>query len=216
MTRRAGSIPEETKAKLLHSALEEFTEYGFDKASLRRICAKAEVTTGALYFFFQDKEDLFENVLAPITERIHAMMKEHYSEELKGSTEDVISNEAEDFRFGIEFLEMYYSNQKVCKLILNNREHPAVTAFFDSLIMMIDQQTIHLLETLLPAGVDSSVFNECTIHWVSHLQIDTFIHILSHDFDRERAEEQMRIMVHFLREGFFSLLRLAGMKPPKQ
>lgn len=216
MTRRAGSIPEETKAKLLHSALEEFTEYGFDKASLRRICAKAEVTTGALYFFFQDKEDLFENVLAPITERILAMMKEHYSKELKGSTEDVISNEAEDLRIGIEFLNMYYSNKMVCELILNNREHPAVTAFFDTLTVMMDQQTVQLLEILLPTAIDNSAFNECTIHWFSHLLINTFIHILSHDFDQKRAEEQMRIMIHFLREGFLSLLRLSEMKPPEQ
>lgn len=216
MTRRAGSIPEETKAKLLHSALEEFTEYGFDKASLRRICAKAEVTTGALYFFFQDKEDLFRHVLSPITDRLLAMMQEHYVEELKGSAEDVSANEAEDFRFGIEFLEMYYSNKNICELILNNREHPAVTAFFDALTAMIDQQTMYLLEALHPAAIDSPVFNECTIHWFSHLQIDTFIHILSHDFDRERAEEQMRIMVHFLREGFFSLLPLSGMNPSGQ
>ncbi len=48
----------ETKERLLESALAEFSEKGYMKASLRKICAGAGVTTGALYFFFNDKEDL--------------------------------------------------------------------------------------------------------------------------------------------------------------
>lgn len=49
----------ETKEKLLASAKSEFLKKGYMKASLRKICANAEVTTDALYFFFKDKEDLF-------------------------------------------------------------------------------------------------------------------------------------------------------------
>ena len=46
-----------TKEKLLESAKKEFLEKGYMKASLRTICKNAGVTTGALYFFFQGKED---------------------------------------------------------------------------------------------------------------------------------------------------------------
>ena len=52
MSRKAGTISEETKTRLLQAATEEFAEYGYEKSSLRRICKNAEVTTGALYFFF--------------------------------------------------------------------------------------------------------------------------------------------------------------------
>ena len=45
----------ETEAKLLASAKSEFLEKGYAKASLRKICANAGMTTGALYFFFKDK-----------------------------------------------------------------------------------------------------------------------------------------------------------------
>ena len=44
----------ETRKKLQESAMQEFLEKGFMKASLRSICKNAGVTTGALYFFFQD------------------------------------------------------------------------------------------------------------------------------------------------------------------
>lgn len=52
----------ETKEKLLVSAKSEFMEKGYAKASLRKICADAGVTTGALYFFFKGKEDLFRSL----------------------------------------------------------------------------------------------------------------------------------------------------------
>ena len=49
----------ETREKLLEGAMAEFSENGYMKASLRKICADAGVTTGALYFFFKNKNDLF-------------------------------------------------------------------------------------------------------------------------------------------------------------
>ena len=67
MSKKAGNIPEETRATLLKAATEEFAEYGFEKSSLRRICTRAGVTTGALYASFRDKDDLFENVIKPVT-----------------------------------------------------------------------------------------------------------------------------------------------------
>ena len=47
----------EKKDLLLRSAQTEFLKYGYDKASLRNICRNADMTTGALYFFFKNKEN---------------------------------------------------------------------------------------------------------------------------------------------------------------
>ena len=41
------------RSRLLEAGKEEFRDRGFLKASLRAICKKADVTTGALYFFFE-------------------------------------------------------------------------------------------------------------------------------------------------------------------
>ncbi len=53
----------ETKERLIESARAEFSEKVCTKASLRKICADAEVTIGALYFFFKDKEYLFAKIV---------------------------------------------------------------------------------------------------------------------------------------------------------
>lgn len=58
-----------TKQRLLEAGREEFYQYGFRRASLRRICAACGVTTGAFYFFFENKDALFCEIVDPVIEK---------------------------------------------------------------------------------------------------------------------------------------------------
>ena len=71
----------ETRQKLIDSAKTEFFENGFAKASLRKICTNAGVTTGALYFFFKNKDDLFSAIVAPPLLKLKEMLIEHNRED---------------------------------------------------------------------------------------------------------------------------------------
>ena len=71
----------ETKERLIESARAEFSEKGYTKASLRKICADAGVTTGALYFFFKDKEDLFAAIVEQPFEELKKILFGHFAEE---------------------------------------------------------------------------------------------------------------------------------------
>ena len=71
----------ETRKRLIESAETEFFEKGYLKASLRRICASAGVTTGALYFFYKDKEDLFAAIVEPPLDELVKLMSVHFSAE---------------------------------------------------------------------------------------------------------------------------------------
>lgn len=48
---------------IIDSARREFLAKGFEKASLKEICANAGVTTGAIYKRYKDKEELFAAVV---------------------------------------------------------------------------------------------------------------------------------------------------------
>ena len=49
---------EETRAKILDTALRLFRERGFDKTTMRDIAAEAGVAIGAAYYYFRSKEEL--------------------------------------------------------------------------------------------------------------------------------------------------------------
>ena len=83
-------LPQNIRAALLSSGKDQFLAYGFEKASLRTICKKAGLTTGAFYNHFSGKEDLFSSLVEPM---IHGFRKMY---------QDVISQELADLTTGVE------------------------------------------------------------------------------------------------------------------
>ncbi len=53
----------ETKTRILKVTFELLLEKGFDGVSISQITKKAKITKGALYYFFENKEDLFDCVI---------------------------------------------------------------------------------------------------------------------------------------------------------
>lgn len=56
-------LEQEKQTNILQAASEEFTEKGFEAASLNRIIAKAGLSKGAMYYYFDDKIDLYITVI---------------------------------------------------------------------------------------------------------------------------------------------------------
>ena len=87
MPRKRGANAADTRKRLISAATKEFSNKGYAHASLRAICTKAGVTTGALYFFFENKEALFREVLAPLTEPIIELLSEACQKTTPGGVE---------------------------------------------------------------------------------------------------------------------------------
>ena len=83
-------LPQNIRAALLSSGKDQFLAYGFEQASLRTICKKAGLTTGAFYNHFSGKEDLFSSLVEPM---LHGFRKMY---------QDVISQELADLTTGVE------------------------------------------------------------------------------------------------------------------
>lgn len=57
--RRTRLAPETRRAAILQAALEVFAELGFERATLQEVADRARVTKGALYHYFDSKDELF-------------------------------------------------------------------------------------------------------------------------------------------------------------
>lgn len=58
-------LKEDVRARIIESATQEFLKNGFNKASMRDIAKNAEITVGNIYRYFDNKEDLFNQVVEP-------------------------------------------------------------------------------------------------------------------------------------------------------
>ena len=65
-----------TRDRILDSARKYFLEYGFQAAPLRKIAADAGFTSGALYGYFDSKEELFYSITDPMAKSLMKKLDE--------------------------------------------------------------------------------------------------------------------------------------------
>ena len=113
-----------TKTHLMKCAKKEFMEKGFQGASLRSICQKAGVTTGALYFFFQDKDDLFCEVVGDFMDRLNVIIREHFSFEVQEmvSGKATEHDESSDFESVAQIVHELYNYREEVLLVLTKSQ----------------------------------------------------------------------------------------------
>jgi AcrR family transcriptional regulator len=208
------SRDKETKNLLLKAAKEEFLEYGYQKASLRNICKKAGVTTGALYFFFHDKEDLFASIVEPMANAVRTMILEHTSLEATQQM-DITTGIREDIHVAKKLMHFYYTNKKEALLLLEKAQGSSYESFTDELVKLMELESIKLFDSINAVMGKNSMFNECTLHWFAHLQVESFLHVLSHDMSEEEAMKQIEVVVTFLRGGYEKLVEV-GMRKQQE
>ncbi len=62
------NLQEPKKNKIIESALDEFSTYDFNTASINRIVEKAQIAKGSFYQYFEDKKDLYKYIIHHIME----------------------------------------------------------------------------------------------------------------------------------------------------
>lgn len=68
-----------TEEKILNAALAEFGEFGLSGARVDRIAERAEVNKAMIYYYFNNKEELYERILRNTTGMIFAKLRERLS-----------------------------------------------------------------------------------------------------------------------------------------
>jgi AcrR family transcriptional regulator len=68
-----------THLKVLEAAREEFMEYGYENASMRRIGQRCGMTAAGLYRHCRDKAGLFGELVSPSIDKINEWIEGHIS-----------------------------------------------------------------------------------------------------------------------------------------
>ena len=167
-----GNVNSETRDRLIKAAIEEFSENGYAKASLRQICAKAGVTTGALYFFFKGKEELFNTIIEPLTTKALATAHEYYAFEWEALSEPRNPRRTKS-PVPESIINLYYDNEDIGHILFDNAEQPAVQAFTKELLDLMTAQATELIGKLHPKVVGNPDLEGYTARWFASLQISS-------------------------------------------
>lgn len=201
----------ETKEKLLASAKTEFMEKGYAKASLRKICANAGVTTGALYFFFKDKEDLFRSIVEKPLRDLLEMMSMHFAEDaqLLSEMDGYVYSDGDHEELVQLLIRHLYANRDAFLLLLTKSQGTAFESCIDDVVEKIEKDYRIMAERMAEKTPGMQV-NSYMLHWMTHMNIDAFIHLLTHEPDEQKALSHMRRIIDYLVKGWMELILILG------
>ncbi len=192
----------QTRQKLIDSAKREFLEKGYSKASLRSICADAGVTTGALYFFFENKEDLFAAIVDTPLNGLKGILLQHFKEDVEEMSAidslekiDLDHTEISDMIVGY-----IYENYDSFMLLLTATENTVYENVVDEFVAMLEQSIPRMLLSVKGYAID-----EYMSHWMSHISMDAFIHVIKHEKDVNKAKVRLRAILNYLVLGWMQL-----------
>jgi AcrR family transcriptional regulator len=197
----------ETKEKLLIYAKQEFMEKGYTKASLRNICRNAGVTTGALYFFFKDKEDLFAALVQEPLEKLYAVMMDHYQDEMLQIQSGIFKKEdyTEDAEAVNQIIHYIYRYYEELQLVLTKSQGSRFENSIDRFVT-ITEQHYRILAGRLTQECNMQKLDDYIIHWISHMQIDVFVHMITHGISEKEALNHMSLIIKYLISGWDGIL----------
>ncbi|MBP1590861.1 MAG: TetR/AcrR family transcriptional regulator [Oscillospiraceae bacterium] len=193
----------ESREKLIASAKKEFLEKGFEKASLRSISSAAGLTTGAVYFFFRDKNGLFGAVVDEPVKKIMSVINEHFAADMEVSPEDFTHSSGDHDDFADALISALYSDRDAVLILLEKASGSVYENIVDKFIGMMEQYNAKLAENYLVMFPDKRV-DEYMLHWLSHVQINAFVHLVTHEKNEEKAAHEIKSVLDMLIESWIA------------
>lgn len=183
----------ETREKLIESAKAEFMEKGYNKASLRTICANAGVTTGALYFFFEDKADLYRAILGKPVDELFAIMQSHFDEddEIIGSP-DYEVEEDDHSEIAQALIHHIYSNYDAAILLLTKSQGSEYEDIIDRIVEMTESKSVESMKKIAKRKGKKKKVNRYMLHLVIHIVVDSFVNLVIHEPDEKKALKSIK------------------------
>ena len=72
---------DEVRQRILAAAKELFVQQGYKKTTIRQIVEKSGVLTGSIYYFFKNKEDIFQSLVMELLRQCTDLIAAHFRQE---------------------------------------------------------------------------------------------------------------------------------------
>ena len=193
----------EKRKLLIDAAKKEFLEKGYNKASLRKICANAGVTTGALYFFFENKEDLFSSIVDPPVEELKQMIFEHFKEDrvFLGQLNTMDLGNLDHSDMAEMVVNHIYKNYDAFILLLSGSKEDALEENIDEFVELMEKSTAMMVSESGLYTIDPFM-----THWMAHTTVDSVVHVIKHEKDLKSAKKRIQSIMNYLVIGWVKLV----------
>ena len=179
-------------------------EYGYEKASMRRIGERCGMTAAGLYRHCRDKEDLFREIVSPSVKKIDDWTEAHINRSIKTMESDVVDlwkdSEIDMMR------DLIYPNMEEYRLLLTKAQGSPYENFLHDLTEQHQNQMLEFIPLLYEKGYVLRRIDPKELHILLSAYITAMFEPVVHDYSREDAYRCLETLEAFFLPGWKQLL----------
>ena len=107
--------------------------------------------------------------------------------------------------FGTSLVHHIYQNYDAFMLLLTKAQGSRFENCVDSLVDLIEKSYKEMANGIVAQNPGSKV-NEYMSHWFTHMNVDAFIHLLTHEQDEQKAIGHMKLIMAYLVRGWMNMI----------
>lgn len=197
-----------TIKKILQSAMNEFTEYGFEEASVRTIAKNAGVTPGAIYKHFKSKEDIFKAIVYPVLDHLYKRnieLTNQAIEEIKLNGLECFEKKSDNSNE--ELLGFIYENSSVFNLLFNCSQGTEFESIRHDLVNLEVQGAKKLIAVLKEKDIAVNDLNDDELHILYTMACTPLFEIITHQYSYENALNFIDMMEAAMNFGWGRIIK---------
>ena len=98
---------------------------------------------------------------------------------------------------------MLYADRDALLILLEKAAGSSYEGIIDRFIAMIEQHNLALAEKYAAAFPGKRV-NRYFMHWISHVEINAYVHLVTHEDDPRKARKEIKPVMDMLVEGWIA------------
>ena len=197
----------EAHGKIIAAAVREFTEYGFENASMRRIASEVGLTVGALYRHFPNKEEMFAALVEPTINELMSKYREFCEqgyEVMKCGDVQQLWNESEsETKWLMCFI---YDHFDVFKLLVCRSQGTRFESFVHDMALLEERSTLDYFERMKQYNMTVNELSKQEFHMLVTANVSALFEAVIHDFSREEAMHYAVTLDAFFSAGWKKIL----------
>ncbi|MBQ9687240.1 MAG: TetR/AcrR family transcriptional regulator [Oscillospiraceae bacterium] len=189
--------------RIMAAAREEFMEYGFENASMRRIGERVGMTAAGIYRHCRDKEDLFDQLVAPAVERMNAWLDAHTTRSVSAVREG--GNLWQDTEIDM-MRDLIYPNMADYRLLLSKAQGTKYENFLHDLVEDHQQLMQEFLPDLKARGYAVRDISPKELHLLLTAYTTAMFEPVIHDYPMEDALKCLEMVEAFFMPGWKQIM----------
>ncbi len=200
------NLPEDKKQRVIESAVQEFSERGYQQASINSMVSRLNIAKGSMYQYFENKKGLFLFVFNQAISIVRLTLK-GVKKDTEG--EDFFVRTKKSLMAGVEFIDKHPSLYRIYLRILFERDSPLREDLLQTIRLFSHEYLLSLLEEGQRRGDIKADLDPALSVFVLDAVLDRFLQVyalphLDPSLDlrtTEGMEERINGIVALLRQG---------------